>query len=274
MLAWDADTGRPLTPIVTWQDKRSQKVLDRLEATGQGEEIRERSGMPLDPVLLGRQAGVAARARRGRPACARRGHVCGWAPSTPSCATGSGPGSRPTRRPHPEPNSARPSGIRRCSNCSVCQPRCPARDRGHDRGARRASPPVLAPGAPVAGAVRRSAGGPRGRRVRAARAGQGDLRDRRVRARPRRERAAVAGRRAAADDRLERRTAASSGRSTAACSPPGALLEWLSRDLGLAADPAALAAAAATVTDAGGVKVLPALAGVGAPWWKPDGARR
>ena len=50
----------------------------------------------------------------------------------------------------------------------------------------------------------------------------------------------------------------------------GALLEWLSRDLGLAPDPAALAAAAATVDDAGGVAVLPALAGVGAPWWRPD----
>jgi glycerol kinase len=50
----------------------------------------------------------------------------------------------------------------------------------------------------------------------------------------------------------------------------GALIDWLSRDLGLAADPAALASAAATVDDAGGVKVLPALAGVGAPWWKPD----
>jgi glycerol kinase len=50
----------------------------------------------------------------------------------------------------------------------------------------------------------------------------------------------------------------------------GALLEWLSRDLGLAADPAALGRAAAQVHDAGGVRVLPALAGVGAPWWKPD----
>jgi glycerol kinase len=50
----------------------------------------------------------------------------------------------------------------------------------------------------------------------------------------------------------------------------GALLDWLSRDLGLAGDPAKLAAEAATVEDTGGVKVLPALAGVGAPWWKPD----
>jgi glycerol kinase len=50
----------------------------------------------------------------------------------------------------------------------------------------------------------------------------------------------------------------------------GALLEWLSHDLGLAADPAALAAAAASVDDSGGVRILPALAGVGAPWWKPS----
>jgi glycerol kinase len=50
----------------------------------------------------------------------------------------------------------------------------------------------------------------------------------------------------------------------------GALLEWLSRDMGLASDPAALAAAAAEVEDPGGVRILPALAGVGAPWWRPD----
>jgi glycerol kinase len=50
----------------------------------------------------------------------------------------------------------------------------------------------------------------------------------------------------------------------------GALLDWLSRDLGLAADAPALAALAAEVEDNGGVRVLPALAGLGAPWWRPD----
>lgn len=48
----------------------------------------------------------------------------------------------------------------------------------------------------------------------------------------------------------------------------GALLDWLARDLGLAADAAALAAAAASVRDGAGVTVLPALAGLGAPWWR------
>ena len=51
VLAWEADTGRPLTPIVTWQDKRSQDVLDRLTAAGKDEQIQTRSGMPLDPYF-------------------------------------------------------------------------------------------------------------------------------------------------------------------------------------------------------------------------------
>jgi glycerol kinase len=50
----------------------------------------------------------------------------------------------------------------------------------------------------------------------------------------------------------------------------GAVLEWLSRELGLAADPAALSMLARDSQDGGGVRILPALAGVGAPWWRPD----
>jgi glycerol kinase len=50
----------------------------------------------------------------------------------------------------------------------------------------------------------------------------------------------------------------------------GALLDWLSRDLGLGSDPASFVARAAEVDDAGGVRVLPALAGLGAPWWRPS----
>jgi glycerol kinase len=52
----------------------------------------------------------------------------------------------------------------------------------------------------------------------------------------------------------------------------GSLLDWLAAGLGLAPDAAALAAAAAGVPDSAGVLVLPALSGLGAPWWRP-GAR-
>jgi glycerol kinase len=40
--------------------------------------------------------------------------------------------------------------------------------------------------------------------------------------------------------------------------------------MGLAADPAAFAGLATQVEDAGGVSVLPALSGLGAPWWRAD----
>ncbi len=50
----------------------------------------------------------------------------------------------------------------------------------------------------------------------------------------------------------------------------GSLLEWLAGPLGLAGDPAALAAQAAEVADSAGVRILPALAGLGSPWWRPE----
>src|SRR5215210_7111895 len=49
VLAWDSETGKPLSPIVVWQDKRSQEVLDRM---GDAEdEIRSLSGLPFDPYF-------------------------------------------------------------------------------------------------------------------------------------------------------------------------------------------------------------------------------
>lgn len=50
----------------------------------------------------------------------------------------------------------------------------------------------------------------------------------------------------------------------------GALLDWLAQGLGLACDAASLASAAGEVADSAGVRILPALSGLGAPWWRPD----
>jgi len=49
----------------------------------------------------------------------------------------------------------------------------------------------------------------------------------------------------------------------------GALLDWMAQGLGLAPDARTLARSAASVSDSAGVMVLPALAGLGAPWWQP-----
>ena len=45
VLAWDSKTGKPLGPIVVWQDKRSQDVLDEL--TDLEEEVQKLSGLPF-----------------------------------------------------------------------------------------------------------------------------------------------------------------------------------------------------------------------------------
>jgi glycerol kinase len=50
----------------------------------------------------------------------------------------------------------------------------------------------------------------------------------------------------------------------------GEMLEWLCRELGLADDPAALGALAREAESSDGVRILPGLTGVGAPWWRPD----
>ncbi len=49
VLAWDSETGKPLSPIVVWQDKRSQEILDEL--TEEEDEVKELSGLPFDPYF-------------------------------------------------------------------------------------------------------------------------------------------------------------------------------------------------------------------------------
>ena len=50
----------------------------------------------------------------------------------------------------------------------------------------------------------------------------------------------------------------------------GSMLEWMCRELGLAERPAELTELAHDVDDSAGARVLPGLAGLGAPWWRPD----
>lgn len=49
VLAWDPDTGRPLTDALVWQDRRAETVCAGL--AGHAEELRELTGLPLDPYF-------------------------------------------------------------------------------------------------------------------------------------------------------------------------------------------------------------------------------
>lgn len=270
VLAWDAQDGRALTPVHVWQDKRAQEVLDGLPG---GEEIRRRSGLPLDPYfsapklawLLRHDEAVAAARERGT---LRLGTVDAFL----SDRLGAGAAT--------DPSTASRTQLQALG------------DTGWDAGL------CAAFGVPVGAlpAVADSAGA------------LGELRHPRwpgaipLTARVCDQQAALAGCGAVVPGRVKATygtgvfvlahvgdvpptvpegllpTVAWSigGRTEYALDggvfTAGALLEWLSGTLGLAADPPALAALAAGVPDAGGVRVLPALAGLGAPWWAP-GAR-
>ena len=50
----------------------------------------------------------------------------------------------------------------------------------------------------------------------------------------------------------------------------GEMLEWLCRELGLAESPAALGELARGADSSDGVRILPGITGVGAPWWRDD----
>ena len=268
VLAWDAETGTPLTPIVTWQDKRSQEILDRLEEDGRAETVRERSGMPLDPyfsagklawllehdeeVQRSRDAGTLRLGTVDSFLCERLGAGFATDPSTASrTQLGAPEWDEGLLEIFGVPRDALPEiadtagdlGTLRHDSWPV---ELPLRARCVDQQAALAGSGCVLPGLVKATYgtgvfVLAHAGderpGPSGGLL-----------------------PTVAWR---VDGRVE--WAIDGGVFTA-----GALLEWMSRDLGLAEDPAALAALAATVEDSGGVRILPALSGVGAPWWKPE----
>ncbi len=50
----------------------------------------------------------------------------------------------------------------------------------------------------------------------------------------------------------------------------GAIIQWLRDGLGIINSAAEVEALAATVPDSGGVTLIPAFVGLGAPWWQPD----
>ena len=49
VLVWDPTTGRPLTAALSWQDRRATVICDEL--AGHGRWLAERTGLPLDPYF-------------------------------------------------------------------------------------------------------------------------------------------------------------------------------------------------------------------------------
>lgn len=56
-LAWDAATGRAITPVIVWQDDRTADACEALKAKGLEPLVRERAGLPLDPYFSASKLG-------------------------------------------------------------------------------------------------------------------------------------------------------------------------------------------------------------------------
>jgi glycerol kinase len=74
VVCWDPSTGEPLHHALVWQDRRTAGRCDELREAGEEDRIRERTGLMLDPYfsatkiewLLREVDGLAERARDGR----------------------------------------------------------------------------------------------------------------------------------------------------------------------------------------------------------------
>jgi glycerol kinase len=53
---WDRRTGKALTPVLSWQDQRTEGVCQVLRNAGHAALIRRKSGLPLDPMFSAAKA--------------------------------------------------------------------------------------------------------------------------------------------------------------------------------------------------------------------------
>jgi glycerol kinase len=271
VVPWDRQTGEALAPAVLWHCRRSQAIVDRMAAARHGPAIQALTGLPLDPYfsaskirwLLEEEPRVARAAADGRLAV---GTVDAWLTA------------RLGQRSRTDPSTASRTQLFGLESLAW-DPKLldwwqvPA-----------AVLPSVGPSVGDLGEMVHPAwGGSLPLRAmlcdqQAALVGQGGHRRGTIKAtfgtgvfvlanaghsRPTPPPGILAT--VAWTDSGGRATYALDGGVFSA----GALLEWLHDDMGLIDAPADLDRLAAEVDDAAGIRILPALAGLGAPWWEP-----
>ncbi len=265
VVAWDRASGEPLSPIVTWQDKRSQLKLDGFDAPTLST-ITERSGLPVDPYFSAGK--VAWLLEQGLP-----DDVCIGTVDSYLCAQ-LGAGFATDR------STASRTQLARLGEGSWDQELCAI------FGVRVTALPSIRDSVGELGTLTHE----RWRSELPLRAQVVD------------QQAALAGSGCVLPGRAKATfgtgafvltftgAAAPAGAASAGIVPTvawsvagvpyyaldggvftaGSLLEWLAGGLGLYESPRQLAELAASVRTTQGVKLLPALSGLGAPWWNPN----
>src|SRR4249919_2034023 len=270
VLAWDSETGKPLSPIVVWQDKRSQEILDEL--TDEEDEVKELSGLPFDPYFSAAKLAWLLKNNDDVKKAREDGRLrMGTVDSFLCDQLGAGFATEPATASRTQLQRIDRPGFdeRLCEIFGIPMDVLPeVRDTAGDLGTlRHESWPTELPF--------------RGQVVdqQAALAGAGCVVPGRVKATYGTGvfvLAHVGDEVPAAPPGGLLPTVAWSieGRMEYALDggvfAAGAMLEWLCRELGLAENPPALGELARSVDESAGARVLPGLAGLGAPWWRHD----
>lgn len=76
VVVWNRHTGRPLCPAVVWQCMRGADICDRLKKEGYGDLVRERTGLLIDPYFAGSGARWILDNIEGAREQATRGDLC------------------------------------------------------------------------------------------------------------------------------------------------------------------------------------------------------
>ncbi|MBL9056315.1 MAG: glycerol kinase [Rhodobacteraceae bacterium] len=74
-LAWDGRDGRPVSPVISWQDDRTADVTTALEREGAAPLVMARAGLPLDPYFSASKLGWIMRHIPRAADLARQGHL-------------------------------------------------------------------------------------------------------------------------------------------------------------------------------------------------------
>ena len=151
-VVWDAGTGKPVFPAISWRDTRAGDACAELRAAGHEAQVRSRTGLPLEPAfsapklrwLLDELPGARRAAAGGRLLF---GDVGCWL----DLAAERRRGARHRRRRWPAgpccSTSPPAPGTRRCSTCSPSPARCCPPWR-RPRAGSRSPMPRCAAGAP------------------------------------------------------------------------------------------------------------------------------
>ncbi len=75
LVLWDATTGDPVSPLVSWQDQRTADICRALQSKDAGEHVSHITGLPLDPMFSGTRATWLLDAADPTRAAARSGRL-------------------------------------------------------------------------------------------------------------------------------------------------------------------------------------------------------